>query len=155
MATAKLGDRVEVHYSGTLGDGTTFDTSRDREPLVFTIGQGRMLPDFEEAFVGMREGERKTIVVPCESAFGEHDTGMALTVPADTIDVGEELAVGTILRAQGPDGEAASFTIVAIEEEAVILDGNHPLAGHDLTFELELVRIAESAPLAASPGRLS
>lgn len=155
MTTAKIGDTVEVHYHGTLVDGTTFDSSREHEPLVLTIGQGQMPPDFEEALVGMHEGERKTISIPCESAFGEHDAGMVLAVPAATIDVGETLAVGTLLRAQGPDGETASFTIVAIEEETVIMDGNHPLAGHDLTFELELLRIAQSAPMAAPPGRLS
>ncbi|MBK1717320.1 FKBP-type peptidyl-prolyl cis-trans isomerase [Thiocystis violacea] len=155
MTTAKLGDRVEVHYRGTLADGTTFDSSRGRELLVFTLGQGQMLPDFEEALIGMGAGERKTIIIPCESAYGEHDTRMNLTVPKDAIDVGTALEVGTILRAQAPDGETASFTIVALDAETVSMDGNHPLAGHDLTFDLELVRIVASAPTAASPQGLA
>lgn len=155
MTTAKLGDRVEVHYEGALADGTTFDSSREREPLIFTLGQGRMLPDFEEAVIGMRAGERKTVTIPCESAYGEHDTGMSLTVPRDAIEVAEALEVGTVLCAQSPDGETASFMIVALDAETVILDGNHPLAGHDLTFHLELLRIAPATAMAAAPRQLS
>jgi FKBP-type peptidyl-prolyl cis-trans isomerase 2 len=155
MTTAKPGDTVKVHYNGTLADGTSFDSSRDHEPLEFTIGKGTMLPDFEEAILGMREGEQKTITIPCENAFGEHDASMNLEVPRSTIDVGAELLVGTQLRAQGPEGETASFTIVALDEENVIMDGNHPLAGHDLTYHLELVQIEPSASPAPPPQRLS
>lgn len=153
MATAKPGDTVKVHYSGTLADGTHFDSSRDQEPLEFTIGTGTMLPDFEEAILGMREGERKTITIPCENAFGEHDAAMNLTVPRNMINVEVELQVGTLLRAQGPEGETASFTIVGLDDENVIMDGNHLLAGHDLTYDLELIQIAASAPTAAAPSR--
>ncbi|MEY6431840.1 FKBP-type peptidyl-prolyl cis-trans isomerase [Thioalkalicoccus limnaeus] len=153
MATAKPGDTVKVHYSGTLADGTHFDSSRDQEPLEFTIGRGTMLADFEEAILGMHEGERKTITIPCENAFGELDGAMNLTVPRNMIDVEVELRVGTRLRAQGPEGETANFTVVALDDENVIMDGNHPLAGHDLTFDLELVRIGASTSVAAPPFR--
>ncbi len=142
MITAKVGDKVRVHYTATLADGTELDSSRDREPLELRVGDGVMLPDFEDAVVGMFAGERKTIVIPCESAYGEHDAAMDLTVSRDALPEHFELAVGTVLRAQGPEGETATFTVTAIEGETVMIDGNHPLAGHDLRFELELVEIA-------------
>lgn len=141
MATVKPGDRVKVHYTGILVDGTEFDSSRNREPLEFKLGEGEMLPDFEEAILGMREGEHKTITIPCESAYGEHDSEMDLSVPRDSIPEDIELAVGTVLQARGPDGETASFTVMGFEEDRVMMDGNHPLAGHDLTYEVELVQI--------------
>ena len=140
--TAKIGDRVKVHYTGTLVDGTEFDTSREREPLEFTLGDETMLPDFEAAVIGMVEGERKTITIPCEGAYGEQDASLNLDVPRDALPTDVDLSVGTVLKASGPDGQSASFRVVSIEEDQVAMDGNHPLAGLDLTFQLELVAIA-------------
>jgi len=142
MAAAKLGDTVKVHYTGTLADGTQFDSSRGREPLQLTLGEGAMLPDFEEAILGMADGERKTVTIPCESAFGEHVAELNLSVPRESIGADLELAVGSVLRATGPEGETANFVVLGFEDENVIMDGNHPLAGHDLTYELELMQIA-------------
>ncbi len=141
MTQAKLGDTVKVHYTGTLADGTRFDSSRDREPLEVKLGEGVVLPDFEEALLGMTEGEHKTVRIPCENAFGEHDAELNLNVPRESIGTDADLVVGSVLHARGPNGETASFTVIGLEEESVVVDGNHPLAGHDLTFELELVQI--------------
>lgn len=139
--TAKIGDTVKVHYTGTLVDGTEFDTSREREPLEFTLGDETMLPDFEAAVIGMIEGERKTITIPCEGAYGEQDARLNLNVPRNALPTDVDLSVGTVLKANGPDGESATFRVVGIAEDQIAMDGNHPLAGFDLTFELELVEI--------------
>lgn len=139
--SAKIGDTVKVHYTGTLVDGTEFDSSRGREPLEFTLGDETMLPDFEAAMIGMVEGEQKTITIPCEGAYGEQDASLNLDVPRDTLPSDVELSVGAVLQAHGPDGQSASFRVVSIEDDQVAMDGNHPLAGFDLTFQLELVDI--------------
>ena len=141
MTVVKTGDTVQVHYTGTLIDGTVFDSSREREPMEFKVGEGQLLPDFEYAVIGMKPGERKTISIPCEGAYGEHDADMDLIVPRDSIPEEIAVEVGAVLNAKGPEGENATFRVVGIQEDQVIMDGNHPLAGHDLTFELELVKI--------------
>jgi len=141
MATAKLGDRVQVHYAGTLIDGTEFDSSLGREPLEFKLGEGTLLPDFESAVIGMHEGERKTITIPCDGAYGEHDADLNLQVPRSALPADIELAVGAVLQAKRQDGVTADFRVLEIEDDQVVMDGNHPLAGHDLVFDLELIRI--------------
>ena len=141
MATAKFGDTVRVHYAGTLIDGTEFASSRGREPLEFKLGQGTLLPDFESAVIGMRTGECKTVTIPCADAYGEHDADLNLQVPRSVLPADIELSVGAVLQAERPDGETADFRVVAIEGDQVVMDGNHPLAGHDLVFDLELVCI--------------
>lgn len=139
--TAKIGDTVRVHYTGTLVDGTEFDSSREREPLEFKLGDGTLLPDFEAAVIGMREGERKRITIPCAGAYGEHEAELNLEVPREALPDDIELSAGTVLQAQGPEGQTASFRVLEIEGDQVMMDGNHPLAGHDLAFDLELVEI--------------
>lgn len=142
MSEAKTGDTVKVHYTGTLKDGTQFDSSRGQEPLEFTLGQNQMIGGFEEAVVGMSQGENKTVTIPSSEAYGERNESMVQQVPRSAIPSEIELAPGLMLQAQGPDGETLRFTVANFDEETVTVDGNHPLAGRDLVFELELVEIA-------------
>lgn len=139
---AKSGDTVKVHYTGTLADGTQFDSSRGQEPLEFKLGQGQMISGFEEAVVGMSPGENKTVVIASEDAYGERNEAMVQQVPRSAIPPEIELVPGMLLQAQGPDGESIRFTVADFNDEEVKVDGNHPLAGRDLTFNLELVEIA-------------
>jgi FKBP-type peptidyl-prolyl cis-trans isomerase 2 len=142
MPEAKTGDTVKVHYTGTLTDGTKFDSSRGQEPLEFTLGQDQMIGGFEQAVVGMSLGENKTVTIPSGDAYGERNESMVQQVPRSAIPPEIELAPGMMLQAQGPDGETLRFTVANFDEETVTVDGNHPLAGRDLVFELELVEIA-------------
>jgi peptidylprolyl isomerase len=142
MSEAKTGDTVKVHYTGTLADGSTFDSSRGEEPLEFRLGEGNMIAGFENAVLGMTLGEQKTITIPCEQAYGERNPQMRQSVPRSAIPDDIELAEGLLLHAQNPEGQTVSLTVVAFDDEQVSVDGNHPLAGHDLIFDLELVAIA-------------
>lgn len=142
MSEAKSGDTVKVHYTGTLADGTEFDSSRGQEPLEFTLGEGQMISGFEEAVVGMEPGENKTVTLVSDEAYGERNEAMVQQVPRSAIPPEIELSEGLLLQAQGPEGETLRFTVADFNEEAVTVDGNHPLAGRDLTFQLELVQIA-------------
>jgi FKBP-type peptidyl-prolyl cis-trans isomerase 2 len=142
MPEAKSGDTVKVHYTGSFTDGTEFDSSRGQEPLEFTLGQGGMIPGFETAVVGMTPGDSKTVTIPCEQAYGERNEGMVQDVPRSAIPDEIELAQGMMLHAQGPDGQTLRFTVAEFDDATVTVDGNHPLAGHDLVFDLELVEIA-------------
>jgi len=142
MPEAKPGNTVKVHYTGTLTDGTKFDSSRGQEPLEFTLGQDEMIGGFEQAVVGMSLGENKTVTIPSDDAYGERNESMVQQVPRSAIPPEIELAPGMMLQAQGPDGETLRFTVADFDEESVTVDGNHPLAGRDLVFELELVEIA-------------
>ncbi|KAA6182994.1 peptidylprolyl isomerase [Thiohalocapsa marina] len=142
MSEAKSGDTVKVHYTGTLADGTQFDSSRGGTPLEFTLGQGNVIAGFEDAVLGMAEGQQKVITIPCDQAYGERNDQMLQTVPRSAIPEDIELAVGLMLHAQGPAGEVVNFTVAEFDGESVTVDGNHPLAGQDLTFDLELVQIA-------------
>ncbi|MDH3196996.1 MAG: peptidylprolyl isomerase [Candidatus Krumholzibacteria bacterium] len=141
MAKAKPGDTVVVHYTGRLEDGTQFDTSIGQEPLRLQIGGGRFLPGFEHALAGMNPGESKTVSIPPADGYGERRDDMIVTVARDEIfsDVAPE--VGERLEMTHED---ATFvvTVTGITDETVTLDGNHPLAGQTLVFDLELVEIA-------------
>jgi len=141
MSEAKSGDTVKVHYTGSFPDGTEFDSSRGQDPLQFTLGQGGMIAGFEEAVVGMSPGDSKTVTVPSEQAYGERNEGMVQEVPRSAIPDEIELTKGLRLQAQGPEGQTLAFTVADFDEETVTVDGNHPLAGQDLVFELELVDV--------------
>ncbi len=141
MSQAKAGDTVKVHYTGTLNDGTQFDSSEGREPLEFTLGTGTVIEGFDEAVTGMAVGDRKTVTIPSTEAYGEHNPDMVHAIPRDAIPDDIELEVGLVLNAQGPDGQVLSFTVAEFDADTVTADGNHPLAGQDLTFALELVSI--------------
>jgi len=138
---AKRGDTVHVHYKGTLDDGTQFDSSEDSEPIVFTIGAGQVIPGFEQAVEGMSQGDRKTERIEAGEAYGEHRDELVFTVSRDQMPPGTDVEVGDMLRVGFPDGSNAAVQVAAVDENTVTLDANHPLAGKNLTFELELVSI--------------
>ncbi len=142
MAQAKAGDKVKVHYKGTLNGGQVFDSSSSREPLEFTLGSGMVIPGFDAAVTGLEPGESVTVTIPVDKAYGPYRQEMVAAIERDNIPADFELAVGQRLQMQVPDGEAMAVTITDIQDNMVTLDGNHPLAGQDLTFELELVAIA-------------
>ncbi|SDI56373.1 FKBP-type peptidyl-prolyl cis-trans isomerase [Aliiruegeria lutimaris] len=141
MSTAKTGDTVRIHYTGTLTDGSTFDSSQGREPLEFVIGSGQIIPGLDAAMPGMEIGETKTVNIPCTEAYGEADPTRLQKVPRGEIPDNIPLEAGLTLQAQAPNGQIIQFTVIEFNEEIVTLDANHPLAGKDLTFEVELVSI--------------
>lgn len=142
MSSPQLGQTVKVHYTGTLEDGTQFDSSAGREPLEFTLGQGQVIPGFEQALEQMTVGETKTINIPADQAYGPHQPELVQKVEREQIPAEIELALGVQLQAQGPDGQVFRLVVIELDETSATLDGNHPLAGKALTFELELVEIA-------------
>ncbi|CAM3353017.1 FKBP-type peptidyl-prolyl cis-trans isomerase [Rhodothermus bifroesti] len=142
MAHAKAGDHVKVHYTGRLSDGTVFDSSRDREPLEFTLGIGEVIPGFEQAVLGMEPGETKTVTIPAEEAYGPRREDMIIEVSRDQVAPGLQLAIGQQLQLRLQDGRVIPVVVADLSEETVTIDANHPLAGEDLTFEIELVAIA-------------
>jgi peptidylprolyl isomerase len=141
MAQAKEGDVVRVHYTGRLDDGTVFDSSRDREPIEFTLGEREIIPGFEDAVVGMAPGESKSAHIPAADAYGARHEEMVATVARDTLPAHLDPQVGQQLRARQPDGTDLVLTVTAVTEGNVTLDANHPLAGRDLIFEIELVAV--------------
>ena len=141
MAQAKDGDTVKVHYTGKLQDGTVFDSSVHHEPLEFTIGDGRLIPGFEQAVVGMNPGDKKTEVVPADLAYGPHRAELVLEVERDKIPPDINPEVGQQLQMSSRDGRSTTVVVSSISEQTVELDANHPLAGKDLVFDIELVEI--------------
>jgi peptidylprolyl isomerase len=141
MTQAKRGDTVHVHYTGTLDDGSVFDSSHDSEPIVFTLGAGEVIPGFETAIEGMSAGEKKTQRIEAGNAYGEHRDELVFQVSRDQMPEDGDVEVGDMLRVGFPDGSTAAVQVAAIEGDSVTLDANHPLAGKNLTFELELVSI--------------
>ena len=142
MSQAEIGQTVRVHYKGTLDDGSQFDSSYDRgEPLEFTLGIDSMIPGFRDAVIGMSAGEAKTVRIPADEAYGQHNKDLIRDFPRNEFPPHIELEVGLVLSADSPDGQRIHFKIIALDEEKASLDGNHPLAGQDLTFEIELMEI--------------
>ncbi len=141
MTQAKSGDTVKVHYTGTLNNGQVFDSSKSREPLQFVLGTGMVIPGFDAAVTGLSPGETVTSTIPNAEAYGPYQKEMVAEIEKQNIPADFELEVGQRLEMQVPSGEAMSVTITDIKGDMVTLDGNHPLAGQDLTFELELVEI--------------
>ncbi|MEO1023800.1 MAG: peptidylprolyl isomerase [Bacteroidota bacterium] len=141
MSTVQQGDTVKVHYTGTLTDGSVFDSSIQREPLEFTLGQGQLIPGFEQTVLGMEVGDKATTEIPAKDAYGE--VREELTMKANKTDLPPDLTpeLGMQLQLSQPNGQPVPVIISEIEEETVTLDANHPLAGKDLTFEIELVEI--------------
>ncbi len=142
MTQATTGSTVSIHYTGTLADGTTFDSSEGRDPLTFDMGAGQVIPGLEQAVDGMSEGETKTVTVPAEKAYGARSDGALQQVPRANIPDHIPLDLGTRLQLQTPDGQAMPVSVVEVTEQHVTLDANHPLAGRDLTFAVELVKVA-------------
>jgi peptidylprolyl isomerase len=144
MAQAKHGDTVRVEYRGELQDGSVFDAS-DREPLQFTIGVGQVIPGFEEAVVGMNPGDSKTTELPAEKAFGPYQEDMVAVLDKSQFAGHVEPTVGQRLQIPQPDGPPIDVTVTEVTESEVTVDANHPLAGEDLTFDIELIDIIYGA----------
>jgi peptidylprolyl isomerase len=135
------GDTVKVHYTGRLDDGSVFDSSKGREPLEFTIGRGRLIRGFEEASIGMSPGESRTVRIPSGQAYGPHSKELVIDFPKDQFPTAIKPEEGLALSMRQPDGSVAEVVITGVSEDTVTLDANHPLAGKDLTFEIEMVEI--------------
>lgn len=141
MSKAGQGDTVTVEYTGKLEDGTVFDTSRDKEPISFTIGDEEVIPGFEEAVVGMEAGESKSATLPPDEAYGPRSDEMVFTVPSSELPEDLDPEVGDRLEVQSRQGQTFPAVVAEIEGEQVTIDANHPLAGEELTFEIELKSI--------------
>lgn len=141
MSQAKSGDLVAIHYTGRLEDGTVFDSSRQREPLEFALGQGQVIPGFEAAVLGMSVGESKTEVIPVDQAYGPYRDEMVMVVDRQQLPTEIPLDVGLQLQLQGPDGQVIPVMVTDFSDHDVTLDANHPLAGETLIFDIELVNL--------------
>lgn len=141
MEVAKKGNRVKVHYTGKLHDGTIFDSSIEREPLEFVVGDGNMIKGFDKAVEGMQKGETVTANIPSSEAYGERRADMMVDVPIDQVPENINPAVGQQLSIQQANGQAMPVVVTAVSDDKITLDANHPLAGKDLTFEINLVEI--------------
>ena len=141
MAQAKVGDTVRVRYTGSLEDGTVFGSSPEQEPLEVIIGKQNVLPSFEEAVVGMNEGDTKTFSIQPDDAFGQHKKDLVFSVERSQMPSEIDLQLGRVLRVESDTGKNYDVTVTDIDDEKVTLDGNHPLAGKVLNFEVELVEI--------------
>ncbi|MBN1448913.1 MAG: peptidylprolyl isomerase [Bacteroidetes bacterium] len=143
MSIAKNGDTVRVHYTGSLTDGTVFDSSREREPLSFQVGAGQVIAGFNDAVEGMNVGDTVQVTIEAKDAYGDYREDFVISV--NPSDIPEEIdpEVGMELQLHQEDGGSIPVKVTAVSEEAVTLDANHPLAGKDLSFEIELMEIAE------------
>lgn len=139
MSQAASGDTVHIHYTGRLADGTVFDSSREREPLVFVLGSGQVIPGFDDAVTGMAVGDEKTVTIPADRAYGPRREEMILDFPRAELPPGIDPQVGQHLQMQTPEGQAFQVEVVSADANGLRLDANHPLAGKDLTFDIELV----------------
>ena len=141
MAEAKIGDKVSVKFTGKLPDGTVFDTTDGRDPMQFTIGAGQVIAGFNDAIVGMKPGDEKTVDLTPDQAYGERDPEIVESVPRSAIPPEIELIEGLVLEATQKDGQKFGFSVVEFNDESVTLDANHPLAGETLKFSIELLEI--------------
>ena len=141
IIAAKDGDTVKVHYKGTLDDGSVFDTSRGGEPLEFILGGGNVIVGFDKAVNGMQVGEIKTVTIPAEEAYGPHYDEMVLVIERDQLPEGLVPNIGQQLEMSQPDGRTVIVVVTDVSEASITVDANHPMAGKDLTFEIELVEI--------------
>ena len=139
--TAKPGDKVAVHYTGKLSDGSVFDTSKDRDPIQFVLGQRRVIPGFDKAIAGMAPGEKKTAEIPAEDAYGPRRPELILEFERDRIPPDISAEIGQELQVQTTAGQAIPAVVIEASDTSVTLDANHPLAGKDLTFDIELVGV--------------
>lgn len=138
----KSGDKVRVHYKGTLEDGSMFDSSEGRDPLEFVVGAGHVIPGFDSAVSDLEIGSSATVTIPAADAYGEKVDELVQAVPMEFFR-GEVPQLGWVLQLSSPDGQQLTATVVEVGEDEAVLDLNHPLAGKDLTFEIELVEIVE------------
>lgn len=142
MSEAKKGDKVKVHYTGKLNDGSVFDSSVDREPLEFEVGAGMMIAGFDNAVVGMKVGDKKTANITADEAYGQKNDEMIVEIPKTQLPEDLTPEVGQQLGMQQPNGQSIPVVVTKVEESTIEIDANHPLAGKDLVFDIELVEIA-------------
>lgn len=142
MSKVKEGDKVRVHYTGKLDDGKVFDTSVKRDPLEFTLGSKQLIPGFEEAVLGMSPGDKKEVKIPKEKAYGPYVDDMVMKVGKDKLPENLTPEVGQQLEIRQPNGQAMIVKITDVADSEITIDANHPLAGKDLTFEIELMEIS-------------
>ena len=140
----EVGDSVKVNYTGTLDDGSVFDSSEGREPLEFTAGAGQMIKGFDAAVIGMKVGEVKTVTIPAADAYGAYDDTLLLVFSKDELPEGLDPQVGDELSLSGSDGRSMTVPVVDVTETTITVDANHRLAGKDLTFEIELVELTKA-----------
>jgi len=141
MSQAKSGDTVKIHYTGTLDDGTEFDSSAGREPLEFSLGSGQVIAGFDNAVDGMTLGDSKTVTIPPDEAYGERHEQLVQEVPKTSLPDDMKPEVGMQLQSQSPDGQVMNLVIAEVNEDSITVDANHALAGKALTFAIELVEI--------------
>ncbi|MEM9208551.1 MAG: peptidylprolyl isomerase [Pseudomonadota bacterium] len=141
MTSAKSGDTVRIHYTGTLDDGTQFDSSAGRDPLEFVLGQGQVIAGFDLAVEGMTAGEKKSVRIEPDAAYGHRQDGLTQEVPRSALPEDMQPEIGMGLRSQSPDGQVVDLVVTAVTAESITVDGNHPLAGQALSFNIELVSI--------------
>src|SRR4051812_23191326 len=141
MQQVKSGDTVKVHYSGRLSDGTTFDSSEGRDPLEFKVGSGQVIKGFDDGVTGMSVGDKRTVQIPETDAYGPKDESMVVEFPRSNFPPDLKPEVGMQLNMTNGSGQVIPVVIMEVADDTVILDANHPLAGQDLTFDIELVSI--------------
>lgn len=141
MSQVTGNETVKVHYTGKLSDGRVFDSSLEREPLEITLGQGMLIPGFEKGLLNMKVNEKKTIVIPKEEAYGEVQKELFQKIPKENLPSEIKPEVGMGLVASTPDGGEQQLRIAEVQDDFIVVDANHPLAGQDLTFDLELMEI--------------
>lgn len=151
MAQVKNGDKVKVHYHGKLSNGETFDSSEGREPLEFEVGSGMVIKGFDEGVTGMNVGDKKTLNIPFDEAYGPRQPDMIVEFPKEKFPEDMELELGMQLMMNNGAGQQFPVVVTQIKEEIVVLDANHPLAGQDLVFDIELVEIVGGTPLIIVP----
>lgn len=141
MAEIKQGDTVRIHYTGTLSDGSVFDSSEGRDPLEFTFGEGQIIPGLENGMDGMRVGDKRKVEVPADQAYGPVMDEARRAVPREDIPAEIPMELGTQVQAHNEEGQVMTLSIHEVTDTHVVLDANHPLAGKDLTFDIELVSL--------------
>jgi len=141
MAQAKHGDTVKIHYTGKLEDGIVFDTSIGREPLQFKIGEDQVIQSLEKGIIGMNLNESKTVTIPSDEAYGPYRKKMVLDIPRNQFPPSIQPEIDRQLKLRQPNGQAIIVTVIQVSESNVTLDANHPLAGKDLIFDIQLIEI--------------
>lgn len=145
MQQVQNGDKVKVHYHGKLRSGETFDSSEGREPLEFTVGGGQVIPGFDQGVMGMTVGDKRTVEIDVQNAYGEKSTDMIIEFPKNQFPEDMNPEVGMQLMMNNGQGQQFPVTIAEVKEESVMLDANHPLAGQELIFDIELVEIVPTS----------
>lgn len=144
MSQVKENNTVKVNYTGKLSDGQVFDSSEGKEPLEFTLGKGQLIPGFEKGLIDMKVKEKKTITIAKDEAYGEINKDLIQEVKKTELPQDMTPEVGMGLVSKTPDGQEMNLLVIEVKEESIVIDGNHPLAGKDLIFDLEVVEILET-----------